>query len=375
MQAEYRGTLKFYFGRFGTHLLHKDMRIKLKKFKIILIITALGLLVKVYLEKKSEVNDLIITIPESSSTHREIYRIKNSTYKLVSPYTIINKGNGILFVETTDRMEPPSLVLCAVESAARVYPDRPVAFFMKGLGEIITEEEEKRARKHFPTLLAYDNIYLFPLRAAELFKYTPFWPWYKNINPNKEKYWSHVFSDACRFAMMWKYGGIYMDTDVISLRPIPEDHFVAAENSKSISSSVFGLPPFHSWTWEFMENFVTEYKGSVWGYQGPGVFTRVVKKLCGEMAFKSNVDQKCANISYLHPHRFSPILYTSWELYFEVWNKPPNFSDSYALHLWNFINRKGLSMIPGSNTLVEQLYKKHCPVTYYTILRNEKIYI
>ncbi|KAM9315810.1 alpha-1,4-N-acetylglucosaminyltransferase-like [Gastrophryne carolinensis] len=350
------------------------MRIKQRKFKILLIITALGLFVQVYLGKKSQVNDLIITIPESSSTHREIYRT-NSTYKLVSPYTIINKGNGILFVETTDRMEPPSLVLCAVESAARVYPDRPVAFFMKGLGEIITEEEEKRARKHFPTLLAYDNIYLFPLRAAELFKYTPFWPWYKKINPKKEKYWTHVFSDACRFAMMWKYGGIYMDTDVISLRPIPEDHFVAAESYRTTSSSVFGLPPFHSWTWEFMENFVTEYKGEKWGHQGPGVFTRVVKKLCGEMTFMSNVDKKCANISYLHPHRFYPIFYASWELYFEVWNQPPDFSDSYALHLWNFKNKNGLSMIPGSNTLVEQLYKKHCPVTYYTILRNEKIYI
>ncbi|XP_018426690.1 PREDICTED: alpha-1,4-N-acetylglucosaminyltransferase-like [Nanorana parkeri] len=317
----------------------------------------------------------MLDVWSSVSNDRHFHGSTNVTYKPITQYTILNKGNGILFMETTDRMEPPSLVLCSIESAARVYPDRPVVFFMKGLEDIITEEDEHRVRKHFPTLSSFDNIYFFPLRMEELFMYTPLMTWYKKVNPQKEKYWTHVISDACRFAMIWKHGGIYMDTDVISICPIPKDHFVAAESPRVTSGGVFGLPPFHSVSWEFMENFVVEYKGWKWGHNGPGVFTRVIKKLCGEIVFTFLVDTICANMSYFHPHRFYPILYTSWQKYFEVSNYLPTFTDSYGLHLWNYKNKNGLTMVPGSNTLVEHLYKKYCPSTYEAIVRNERLHV
>lgn len=174
---------------------------------------------------------------------------------------------------------------------------------------------------------------------------------------------------------MWKYGGIYMDTDVISLCPIPQDHFVAAETFTTTSSSVFGLSLHYQLAWQLMENFVENYRGEIWGHQGLGVFTRVVKKMCGMPVFNSTDDVMCTNISYFHPQRFYPILYPSWRRYFEVWQNLPTFNYSYALHLWNFMNKEGKSMVPGSNTLVEHLYQKQCPTTYGYILRNEKTHI
>ncbi|KAM4042598.1 alpha-1,4-N-acetylglucosaminyltransferase-like isoform 2-T7 [Anomaloglossus baeobatrachus] len=299
------------------------------------------------------------------------YKINNTyNYEYVFIMEIFQQGNGILFVETTDRMDEPSLVLCSIESAARVYPDRPVVFFMKGVGDIITEDDEKKARDRYPTLSTYKNIYFLPLRLEELFAETPFLAWYETINPKREIYWTHVKSDACRFALMWKYGGIYMDTDVISIRPIPEKNFLAAETFTNTSSAVFGLSPHHNMTWEFMENFVQNYRGEVWGHQGPGVFTRVVSKHCGVPQFTSKDHIKCANVLYFHPERFYPILYPSWKKYFEVWKNLPTFNNSYALHLWNFMNKEGKSMLVGSNTLVEHLYKQYCPSTYEGILNK-----
>ncbi|XP_077147403.1 alpha-1,4-N-acetylglucosaminyltransferase-like [Ranitomeya variabilis] len=283
---------------------------------------------------------------------------------------VLQQGNGILFVETTDRMDEPSLVLCSIESAARVYPDRPVVFFMKGLEDIVTGDDEKKAQKHYPTLSIYKNIYIFPLRLEKLFAETPFLAWYEKIDTTREVYWTHVKSDACRFAMMWKYGGIYMDTDVISIRPIPEDNFLAAETFTTTSSSVFGLSPHHNLSWEFMENFVQNYRGEIWGHQGPGVFTRVLNNHCGVPKFTSVDHVKCANVSYFHPERFYPILYPSWRKYFEVWKKLPTFHNSYALHLWNFMNKERKAMVVGSNTLVEHLYKQYCPSTYEGVLRK-----
>ncbi|KAM9316081.1 alpha-1,4-N-acetylglucosaminyltransferase-like [Gastrophryne carolinensis] len=283
---------------------------------------------------------------------------------------ILRCGNGILFVETTERMEPPSLVLCAIESAARVYPERPVVFFMKGLEDVSSEEEEQNVRDRFPSLLFFDNIYFFPLKMEELFADTPLMPWFQKVDPKQERFWAYVTSDACRFAMMWKYGGIYMDADVISVRSIPNAQFLAAEAQYKTSSSVFALSQFHNLSWWFMEDFVQNYRGDVWGHQGPQLFTRVVRKFCGMPVFNSTNNLMCANIPYLHPHRFYPISYQDWKKYFEVWANWPSFENSYALHVWNFMNKNGKTMEPGSNTLMEHLYQKYCPNTYGYVLRN-----
>ncbi|XP_018429539.1 PREDICTED: alpha-1,4-N-acetylglucosaminyltransferase-like [Nanorana parkeri] len=188
-----------------------------------------------------------------------------------------------------------------------------------------------------------------------------------HVDPKKEIYWTHVSADACRFAMIWKYGGIYMDTDVISLRPIPEDHFLATEGFTATSSGVFGLSSHYQLAWQFMENLVENYRGEILGHQGPGVFTRIVRKLCGWPVFNSTDDVMGSNISYFHPQRFYPILY------YEVWQNLPTLNNSYALNLWNYMNNKGISMVPGSNTLVEHIYQKYCPTTYeYRIYSREE---
>ncbi|XP_073432615.1 alpha-1,4-N-acetylglucosaminyltransferase-like [Dendrobates tinctorius] len=348
----------------------------LKQLKILtclLLVAAAGFFMRIFVKENSIhilkflISNGILSVREED--YNQIFRPENVISYNITPRDVLQQGNGILFVETTDRMDEPSLVLCSIEAAARVYPDRPVVFFMKGLEDLITEDDEKKAREHFPTLSSYKNIYFIPLRLEKLFAETPFLAWYEKIDPKREIHWTHVKSDACRFAMIWKYGGIYMDTDVISLRPIPEDNFLAAEHATSTSSSVFGLSPHHKLTWEFMENFVQNYKGELWGHQGPGVFTRVVNKHCGVPTFTSLDNIKCANVSYLHPERFYPIIYDDWKRYFEVWENVPTFKNSYALHLWNYMNKQNKSMVVGSKTLVEHLYQQYCPSTYEDILK------
>ncbi|OCT81141.1 alpha-1,4-N-acetylglucosaminyltransferase-like [Xenopus laevis] len=288
-----------------------------------------------------------------------------SNNTIMNPWNILREGNGVMFLETTDRMEPPPLVLCSIESAARVYPDRPVVFFMKGLTDINSEEDEKRAKERFPSLSALKNVYIFPLRMEELFNSTPLLRWYLKADPKQEKYWIHNLSDGCRMAMIWRYGGFYFDSDVISMRPIPEKNFLTAENLHTSGSSVFGLTPHHSFAWRSLNDFVDNYNGDVWGNQGPALFTRVLKQSCELHDFKSLDNVVCGNISFLHPERIYPIPYVNWRKYFEVWDKLPTFDNSYALHLWNYMNSQEKRTVDiGSNTLVENLYKQYCPSIY-----------
>ncbi|XP_056419505.1 alpha-1,4-N-acetylglucosaminyltransferase-like [Hyla sarda] len=283
----------------------------------------------------------------------------------ITPSEVLKKGDGIIFLETSDRLQPPPLVLCALESAARVYKDRPVAFFMKGLNDT---NIEKMVKKHFSVLSTLKNIYFFPLRFEEVFTGTPLHSWYIKLDVQKQNFWLHVSADGCRLALIWTYGGIYMDTDFITMRPIPIQNFLSSEHPQQSSNGIFGFSSHHNFTQECLEDFVQKYDSSLWGQQGPRLFTRILKTFCDIPVFNGTDDVTCANITLFNPQRFYPISYPAWRQYYQVWDKLTTFSDSYGLHLWNYMNSEKLTMVPGSNTLAEHLYKEYCPSIYAAIL-------
>lgn len=49
-------------------------------------------------------------------------------------------------------------------------------------------------------------------------------------------------SDLLRILTLWKFGGVYMDLDVISLKPMPYIDFIGAEYPGDLlASSVIGI--------------------------------------------------------------------------------------------------------------------------------------
>ncbi|XP_038600416.1 alpha-1,4-N-acetylglucosaminyltransferase [Tachyglossus aculeatus] len=291
---------------------------------------------------------------------------------LVKLEDVLSHGRSIVFLETSDRLEPPPLVSCAVESASRIYRDRPVVFFLKGLNGNLTHLPSNSTNAAFSLLSGIRNVFLFPLDMRTLFQETPLFSWYSQINPRTQKNWLYVSSDASRLAIIWKFGGIYMDTDVISIRPIPAENFLAGQSSRLSSNGVFGFVRHHPFLWQCMENFVERYNSAIWGHQGPALVTRVLRRWCNLTDFQDVVDLRCRNLSFLHPRRFYPISYPRWRRYYEVWAQQPAFNDSYALHLWNYMNKGKKEVAPGSNTLVENLYRKHCPGTYENVIRGRE---
>ncbi|KAM4043188.1 alpha-1,4-N-acetylglucosaminyltransferase-like [Anomaloglossus baeobatrachus] len=317
----------------------------------------------------SRITNISSTKPSSVHENTLLETIKTlsiTTLKtaFVSPSEVLKGGDGIIFLETTDRIQPPALVLCAIESAARVYKNRPVVFFMKGLSNTNKEEMVKR---HFSALSSLRNIHFFPLKFEEVFADTPLHSWYQKINQQQQSFWTHVSSDAYRLALIWRHGGIYMDTDFISLKAIPKKDFLAAESSQYSSNGIFGFSSRHDFTQKCMEDFVQNYDSRIWGQQGPRLFTRILKKFCDLPDFVGSEDAMCGNNTLFNPQRFYPIICPEWKKYYQIWEKLPSFNNSYALHLWNFMNKEKLTMVPGSNTLAEFLYKEHCPSTYSAI--------
>nr|XP_033813651.1 alpha-1,4-N-acetylglucosaminyltransferase [Geotrypetes seraphini] len=289
----------------------------------------------------------------------------------VNSEDILSQGKAIIFLETSNCSEPPPHVSCAIESASKIYPDRPVIFLMKGLGINNTVHDQNSSQEAFSLLSAMKNVYIFPLHMERLLQDTPLLQWYLQVDPDKEQHWIHISSDACRLAIIWKYGGTYMDTDIISIQPIPTENFLAAQSSKYSSNGIFGFQQHNKFVWDCMEDFVHNFNGKIWGQQGPGLITRMLAKFCQLSEFHKMEDIMCNNISFLHPHRFYPIPYLAWKRYYQVWENSPNFNDSYGLHLWNYMNSEGKNVVRGRNTLVENIFKVHCPSTYEILPKSD----
>ncbi|NXT12622.1 A4GAT galactosyltransferase, partial [Prunella fulvescens] len=143
----------------------------------------------------------------------------NCAHYVPSPLNIAagpspSTGN-VFFVETSEQTSPSYLFSCSVESAARTHPAARVVVLMKGLAK-----GNASLPKHwaFSLLSCFPNVEIQPLDLTELFSGTPLAQWFLQPQHHQEPDFLPVLSDACRIVLMWKFGGIYLDTDFIVLR-------------------------------------------------------------------------------------------------------------------------------------------------------------
>ncbi|XP_078266078.1 alpha-1,4-N-acetylglucosaminyltransferase-like [Rhinoraja longicauda] len=288
----------------------------------------------------------------------------------ISPLNTITQ---ILFVESTDNVKLKPLTVCSVESAARLNPHKQIYYFMKGFSGKLSQYPELEY-KSIPLLSSVKNVILLPLNSTELFEDTPLKGWHQKVNPEKERFWTHVFADGCRLALLWKYGGIYLDTDIISMRPMPFANFTCPEHAGAVSNGAIGFPHrHHPFMWNCMEDFVANYIGHVWGQQGPRLLTRVLKRWCQTDNLATFIGKECNGISLWIPDRFYPIPYPAWKKYYTPWKKKDiewTFSATYGAHVWNFMNSNNKKkIVAGSGSLIEHFFQLYCPTTYKNLIQ------
>ncbi|XP_067897453.1 lactosylceramide 4-alpha-galactosyltransferase-like [Heterodontus francisci] len=297
-----------------------------------------------------------------------IIRFQQMMSKSDADYPSPDITPGLMFIDTTNEVAPSPLAVCSVESAARANPEKPIYYFMIGFKGNLSDYPDQYMT--LQPLLSMKNIILLPLNLKTLFENTPLNDWYHQVDPDWENYWIHVLSDACRLALLWKYGGIYLDTDIISLKPLTFTNFICAQEENLANGAALGFSQHHNFLQDCMIDFVRDYQGEIWGHQGPLLMSRVLRRWCKTDDLDEFVDAKCNNISYLPSKFFYPIPYNEWEKYFEHWtleNIRATFSETYGAHIWNFLSSGNQdNMTGGSGVLLEYLFHKYCPRTYKT---------
>ncbi|RLV63569.1 hypothetical protein DV515_00018140 [Chloebia gouldiae] len=269
-------------------------------------------------------------------------------------------GN-VYFVETSEQTSPSYLFSCSVESAARTHPTSRVVVLMKGLAKGNTSLPKHWA---FSLLSCFPNVEIQPLDLTELFSGTPLAQWFLQPQRQQEPHFLPVLSDACRIVLMWKFGGIYLDTDFIVLKNLENlTNALGIQDDGVLNGAFLSFKAKHEFMELCMQDFVQNYNGWVWGHQGPELLTRVFKKWCSLGTIKS---MSCKGVSALAREVVYPIPWQDWKKLFEAVSAlefEKLLKNTYAVHIWNKLSHGTKLEIP-SQALLAQLYAQFCPATY-----------
>lgn len=130
---------------------------------------------------------------------------------------------------------------CAIESAAKWNPNRDVfvIFASKvGLPDIFDSPL-------IDALKSYPNVYFRNMNFTNYSAATPMEEWFRTDELFLSKYLISHTSDFLRYTSMFKFGGIYLDLDVVvqqTLEMLPLN-FAAAESKNFVAIGAIGFQP------------------------------------------------------------------------------------------------------------------------------------
>ncbi|OVA02664.1 Glycosyltransferase [Macleaya cordata] len=176
-------------------------------------------------------------------------------------------------------------------------------------------------------------------------------------------------SNLLRLVILYKYGGVYLDTDFIVLKTFSglrnsigaQSMDLEARNWTRLNNAVLIFDKNHPLLFKFIEEFSLTFDGNKWGHNGPYLVSRVIEKVAERPGF---------NFTVLPPIAFYPV---DWNKIGGFFLKPKNPHESkwvaakllqlsgetYGIHLWNKQTSR-LRIEEGS--IIGQLISDHCVV-------------
>lgn len=124
---------------------------------------------------------------------------------------------------------------------------------------------------------------------------------------------SHM-SDFIRTALLYKYGGIYFDLDVIPLKPFYSfGNTVALESSDSVNVAVLAFEKQHLVLDIQMDiqlaSVNTPFNAFCWSCVGPSALSDALKRVCDNKELHIHSRDKCQQIDIQPSFVFYPIPY------------------------------------------------------------------
>lgn len=238
--------------------------------------------------------------------------------------------------------------MIAVESLFKFHPDACLIILSNSMDSVAgTKLLHPFAEKGYRvSAFSPDYEYMFKNTAAEL--------WFSRlrngeINPGEISLGQNL-SNLLRLAVLYKYGGIYIDTDVIILKSFDRlQNVIGAQTSDPVTgnwtrlnNAIMVFDKNHPLLCRFIEDFTQRFDGSRWGFNGPYMVSRVVVRFKGKPGYDFKV---------LPTWAFYPVDWSRISGYFRAPVGIPHSKwvtsqllriqkQSFALHLWNHQSKK-----------------------------------
>lgn len=277
-------------------------------------------------------------------------------------------GQNVFFIDTRETTENVTLTArqaCAVESAALSNPDLKVFFLYasreRSLNLTITSEVD--------AILSYPNVFINYLNMQELSIKSPMESFFRTQRLAKSAFKVEHTSDVLRLLLLWKYGGTYLDTDMIVMKKLDSvaSNYACVQDIWYVNGAIlnFDDKKGKELAKMFIRALIANFNGDYFVTNGPGLITSVLEGLCKVNVSMMAEKKECQGF-HVHPEEVCyPIPYQSWELLMdeiyadEVMNKT---RDSIVVHFWNNLSH-GKKIEVDSKAGYIQLARKFCPKT------------
>ncbi|XP_075515945.1 uncharacterized protein At4g19900-like [Primulina tabacum] len=180
---------------------------------------------------------------------------------------------------------------------------------------------------------------------------------------------SQNLSNLIRLAVVYRYGGVYLDTDFIVLKDLSVlRNSIGAQsvdvhgNWSRLNNALLAFDKKHPLVYKFIEEFATTFNGNKWGHNGPCLVSRVVNSTLGQI--------RDFNFTVMPTTAFYPVDWIRIGRFFAR----PNVTDSekwvestvhqlhqstYAVHLWNSQSKK---LQIEKESIIWRLLSQHCVI-------------
>ncbi|KAK1266538.1 hypothetical protein QJS04_geneDACA000516 [Acorus gramineus] len=206
---------------------------------------------------------------------------------------------------------------------------------------------------------------------AYLFKSTVAEAWFDRLRQGKvdpgEVSLAQNLSNLLRLAILYKFGGVYIDSDVIvtksfsKLRNTIGAQTIDAQtgNWSRLNNAVMIFDKKHPLLYKFIEEFALTFDGNKWGHNGPYLVSRVVERVSGRPGFDFTV---------LPPPAFYPVDWTRISGFFEGPGEGSHSrwveaklekirKESFAVHLWN---RQSRNIVVEDGSVIARMMSECC---------------
>jgi len=293
---------------------------------------------------------------------------------------LMPRPDSIFFVESSGSSSVKPRIACAIESAAKLHPNSRVYVILTA------PRINVRSVDHLTkSTAAYNNIHFRYLNVRAFLRGTPLEKLWRKKAIQTSKFAVSHLSDVLRYAILWRFGGTYVDTDVIFIKPLPspasKPNLIGRERDDKphLAAGIMRFEFGHPAMARMQQHLADNFDGNEWGANGPLAITQVLFDLCSsgngsgggddDQVVTSSADmtpEKCLGVSVLEQSAFYAIPFWEWSDVFDE-NKTDQvmarLNQSIALHMWGRFSSAAANQ-NSINSAFDVIASHSCPVSY-----------